>query len=125
MPGLYYHLPLAEKLSFTARALVGISHASSPQITVTIEDGGVFDTPVVQYSSSQTSFAFDVGVGLQYLISKYLAIDFKADYFYTKPDFAINNSARVNNAGREITEYNQPLTSVNASLGIAYFFGKK
>jgi hypothetical protein len=125
MPGLYYNLPLAKNLSFTARALVGISHASTPQITVTIEDGGVFDPPVVQYSSSQTSFAFDVGAGLRYLITKCLAIDLKGDYFYTKPDFTINNTTRNTNAGRQVTNYNQPLTSINASLGIAYVLGKK
>src|SRR3984957_17249580 len=41
MPGLYYNLSLAKKLSFTARALVGITHATTPQITVGIEDGDV------------------------------------------------------------------------------------
>lgn len=125
MPGIYYNLNLADKLSLTARALVGIAHASTPQILVTIEDGGVFDAPAIQYSSSKTSFAWDVGAGLRYLITRHFAVDLRADYFYTKPDFKINNSVRVNNAGREVTEYNQPLESVNASLGIAYIFGKK
>ena len=125
MPGLYYQLQIAKKLSLTARGLIGISNASTPDITVTIEDGGVFDVPIYQYSSSKTSFAFDVGAGLRYLITKCLAIDLKGDYFYTKPDFTINNSTRVNNAGREIYEYNQPLTSINASLGIAYLFSGK
>lgn len=125
MPGLYYQLQIAKKLSLTGRGLIGISNASTPQITVTIEDGGVFDPPVVQYSSSKTSFAFDVGAGLRYVITKCLAIDLKGDYFYTNPDFTIDNSSRVNNAGREITEYHQPLTSFNASLGIAYLFSSK
>jgi opacity protein-like surface antigen len=125
MPGLYYQLQIAKKLSLTARGLIGISNASTPQITVTIEDGGGFDPPIVQYSSSKTSFAFDVGAGLRYVITKCLAIDLKGDYFYTNPDFTIDNSSRVNNAGREITEYHQPLASFNASLGIAYLFSGK
>jgi opacity protein-like surface antigen len=125
MPGLYYQLQIAKKLSLNARGLIGISNASTPEITVTIEDGGVFDAPVVQYSSSKTSFAFDVGAGLRYVITKSLAIDLMGDYFYTNPDFTIDNSSRVNNAGREITEYHQPLASFNASLGIAYMFSRK
>jgi opacity protein-like surface antigen len=125
MPGLYYQLQIAKKLYLTARGLIGISNASTPQITVTIEDGGVFDAPVVQYSSSKTSFAFDVGAGLRYILTKNLAIDLKGDYFYTNPDFTIENSSRVNNAGRGITEYHQPLASFNASLGIAYLFSSK
>jgi opacity protein-like surface antigen len=100
MPGLYYHLKMADKLSFTARVLVGLAHASTPQILVTIEDGGVFDAPAIQYSSSQTSFAWDIGAGLRYALTKHFALDLKADYFYTKSDFKINNSVRVNNAGR-------------------------
>ncbi len=125
MPGLYYQLQIAKKLSLTARGLIGISNASTPQITVTIEDGGVFDTPVVQYSSSKTSFAFDLGAGLRYVINKNFAIDLNGDYFYTNPDFTIDNSSRVNNAGREVTEYHRPLASFNASLGIAYLFSSK
>jgi len=125
MPGLYYQLQIAKKLSLTARGLIGISIASTPQINVTIEDGGVFDPPVIQYSSSKTSFAFDGGIGLRYRITKCLAINLNGDYFYTKPDFVINNSPRVNNAGREIYGYNQPLTSINTSLGIAYLFSMR
>jgi hypothetical protein len=123
MPGLYFNLPLAKKLSLTARALVGIAHAKTPAIAVGIEDGGIEDPPVVQYSVSKTAFASDLGVGIKYSIIKCVAISLRADYFYTKPDFTIANSARNNNAGREIYSYNQPLESVNFSLGLAYSFG--
>jgi opacity protein-like surface antigen len=125
LPGIYFNSTVAKKLSVTARALVGISYATTPQISVSIEDGGVFDPPVVQESASKTSFAFDVGAGLSYALKKCLAINLNADYFYSKPDFTINNTVRNNNAGREISEYNQPLDAVNISLGIAYLFCKK
>jgi opacity protein-like surface antigen len=124
LPGLYFDLPLAGKLSLTARGLVGISHTKTPQITVAIEDGGVEDPPVVQASASKTAFAFDLGAGLKYSILRCLAINLRADYFYTKPDFAIANSGRNNNAGREVTSYDQALSSANFSLGIAYQFGR-
>jgi len=125
LPGLYFDYPITKKLSVTARGLVGIAHATTPQITVTIEDGGVFDNPAIQYSSSKTAFAWDLGAGLSYTVVKCLALNLRADYFYTKPDFAIANSTRVNNAGREISEYNQPLEAINVSFGVAYLFGKK
>jgi opacity protein-like surface antigen len=125
MPGIYYDLNVAKNLAFTARALVGITHASTPQITCTIEDGGVFDAPIVQYAASKIAVAADIGAGLSYSITKCVAIDLRADYFYTKPDFTINNAPRLNNAGREVYKYDQPLESVNFSLGVAYRFGKK
>ena len=125
LPGLYFNNALSKKLSVTARALIGISYSTTPQITVSIEDGGVFDPPIVQESASKTAFAFDIGAGLSYALRKCLAIKLNADYFYTKPDFTIDNTARNNNAGREITAYNQPLDAINISLGIAYIFCKK
>jgi hypothetical protein len=124
MPGLYFDLPLTSKLSLTARGLAGISHTSTPQITVAIEDGGVEDPPVVQSSASRTAFAFDLGAGFRYSIIRCVAINLRADYFYTKPDFTIGNSGRNNNAGREVTTYDQALASINFSLGIAWQFSR-
>lgn len=124
MPGLYFNLPLTHKLAFTAHALVGVTHASTPQITVNIIDGGVPDPAVVQESASKTALAAGLGAGMSYSVLHCLAIQLRADYFYTKPDFTIGNEGRNNNAGREVSEYNQPLASVNVSLGVAYFFGR-
>lgn len=125
MPGLYFDLPIAKKFSVTARALAGVAHASTPTITVAIEDGGVEDPSVIQSSASRTAFAFDGGVGLRYSILRCLAINLRADYFYTKPDFTIANSGRNNNAGREVSEYDQALSSLNFTLGVAYQFSPK
>jgi len=125
LPGIYFNSAIAKKLSVTARALVGVSYATTPKITVSIEDGGVFDPSLVQESASKASFAFDIGAGLSYALKKCLALNLNADYFYSKPDFTINNTARNNNAGREITQYDQPLDAVNISLGIAYLFRRK
>jgi opacity protein-like surface antigen len=125
MPGVYYNLAIAGKFSFIARALAGMAYATTPRIYVNIEDGGVTDAPVIQNSASKAAFAFDLGAGFRYNILKCLSVNLKADYFYTKPDFNITNAVRINNAGREVTQYNQPLESVNFSLGVAYQFGKR
>jgi hypothetical protein len=124
-PGLYFNMPLMSKLSVTARALVGIASARTPQIYVNIEDGGVTDPPAIQYSASKVAFAADLGVGLRYYIVRGLSINIKADYFYTKPDFTINNSQRYTYTGREVYSYNQPLESINFSAGLAYTIWRK
>ena len=122
LPGLYVNLPLAHRFTFTARGMVGLADASTPQFTVNIIDGGVPDPPVIQQSATKAALALDLGAGLRYNILRFLAIQLRADYFYTKPDFAIQNEGRNNNAGREVSSYNQPLSSFNASLGVAYLF---
>jgi len=125
MPGIYYNLPIAKKLAFTARALVGITNVTTPLIDVSINDGGIHDGDIYQEKATKTSYAFDLGAGLSYKVTKCVAINLRADYFYSKPDIAINNTARANAAGRRIDQYNEPLMGLNASLGVAYVFHSK
>lgn len=125
MPGLYFDFPLQKRLSFTARVLAGLTGATTPDITVDVEDGGVDDGTFEQKSSSKTAFGFDAGVGLSYAITKCIGITLRGDYFYSKPDFTIENTARHNSAGRLVNEYNQPIAGISTFLGVAYVFGKK
>ncbi len=125
LPGLYFNYPLAKKLAVTARALAGITNATTPMVAVSVNDGGIYDGTFIQQPATKTSFAFQLGAGLNYKIIKCLAVDLRADYFYSKPDFTIQNTMRQNKAGRMVPEYNQPLTAVNISLGVSYLFLKK
>ncbi|HTS46148.1 MAG TPA: outer membrane beta-barrel protein [Puia sp.] len=125
MPGLYFDFPLTHRLSATARALAGITNSSTPRISVDVEDGGIDDGTFEQKSASKTAFGFEAGIGLNYRITKCFGIILHGDYFYSKPDFTIENTQRNNAAGRYVTEYNQPLAGINVSLGVAYLFCKK
>jgi opacity protein-like surface antigen len=124
-PGLYYAAALSRKFSFMAKAMVGVVHATTPQITVNIIDGGVPDPPVIQESASATTVAFGLGAGLRYSLVRCVALDLKVDYLYAKPDFTIGNEGRNNNAGREVNTYNQPMAPIDFSLGVAYLFTHK
>ncbi|HSZ34592.1 MAG TPA: outer membrane beta-barrel protein [Puia sp.] len=125
LAGIYFNYPVAKRLSLTARALAGIAHATTPLYTVDVEDGGIDDGTFEQKSASKTAFAFDIGAGLSYPIINTIAINLRADYFYAKPDFSIENTQRQNAAGRYVTEYDQPLAGVNVSLGVAWLIIKK
>lgn len=126
MPGIYYHLPIAKKLAFTARALAGITTVTTPMIDVSINDGGIHDGDIYQQKATKTSYAFDLGAGLSYKVMKCLAVNLRADYFYSKPDIAITNTGRANAVGRRVDQYNEAFMGLNVSLGVAYVFhGKK
>ncbi|HEV3251030.1 MAG TPA: outer membrane beta-barrel protein [Puia sp.] len=122
MPGVYFNYGIQSKLSFTGRALVGITHVTTPRIAVAVFDGGIYDGTPEQKEASKTSYIFDVGAGLSYRVIKSVGINLKADYFYSKPDISIQNTLRQNRAGRRVDEYDQPLSGLNISLGAAYFF---
>jgi hypothetical protein len=125
LAGLYFNFPVISKWSVTARALAGITDASTPEITVDVEDGGVDDGTFEQKQSNKTAFALNGGIGIRYKILKCFAINLRGDYFYSKPDFKIENTERHNSAGRLVNEYSQPLSGINVSLGVAYSFGWK
>lgn len=125
MPGLYYDQRIWKKLSFTARALAGVTHATTPTISVDVTDSDIDDGTFTQQSASKTAFGFDGGIGLSYPVIKCLSVRLQGDYFYSKPDFMIQNSARDNAAGRLVNEYNQALAGFNVSLGVSYTLGGK
>jgi hypothetical protein len=125
MPGLYFNYPVWKKLSLTARALAGITHTTTPTISADVEDGGTDDGTFQQEPASKTAFGFDGGIGFSYPVIKCLAINLRGDYFYSKPDFTIQNTARQNAAGRLVSDYNQALAGFNVSLGVAFLFGGK
>lgn len=125
MPGLYFNYPLVKKLAVTARALAGITHVTTPEISVDVEDGGIDDGTLQQLSASKTAFGFGGGLGLSYKVIKCLSVNLQADYLYSKPDIAITNTLRNNAAGRYVASYNEPMASVNFSLGVAYGFGHR
>lgn len=124
LPGLFYDFPLAGRLSLTGRTLIGLSHVKTPRIMVDVVDGGIDDGVFVQKSASATALAFDLGTGLQYRVCKCLSLNLRGDYSYSKPNFTIENTKRSNSAGRLITSYNQPLSSVNVFFGLSYNLGR-
>jgi len=125
MPGVYFNYALAKKLSFTGRVLAGITTVTTPDIQVAVYDGGVYDGTPEQKSATKTSYILDAGAGLSYKVIKHLAVNLKADYFYSKPDIPFENTLRQNRAGRLVPEYDQPLMGLNVSLGVSYLFSGK
>lgn len=124
LPGIYFNQGLSKKFSFTARALAGITHTSTPKISVNVMDSDIDDGTFEQLSASKTAFALDGGIGLNYKLCKKWSLNLHGDYFYSKPNFKIENTNRSNVAGRYIDSYNQALNGINATLGVAYSLGK-
>jgi len=122
--GPYFALP-CKRITLESRILIGLTAATSPQIDVLLTDGD----PPNYYSFSQNavstlSFAFQIGIGGRIELYKGICLTLRADYFYTQPNFTIENVGRQNNTGRLITNYHEAIGSFNLSGGIAYQLGK-
>jgi len=125
LPGIYLRYPFTDKFSAQVKLLGGFTSVTTPNISVDVFDGGVDDGSFIQLACVANSFAFMGGLNLSYNLSSCFALNLQGNYFYSQPDFFLANLNRNANVGRLITEYNQPLTFMNFSLGLAYTFGKK
>lgn len=118
--GPSYTINPNSRLNVAMRLLVGFVNASLAGNNITLTDGGITDPTFYQAVSWANSFGGQVGVGLRYNITHHVGIGVNADFFYSKPDFEVNNINRNNSAGREIYSYNQPVEGVNANLTLFY-----
>jgi hypothetical protein len=125
MGGLYFRYPFSDKFAITAKFLGGFTSATTPQIAVDLWDGGVEDGIFTQQRCTADAFGYMAGLGVSYKLSKCMGLNLQGIYTSSTPDFLIDNSNRNNAAGRLITEYKQPLTSINICLGVTYLIGGK
>lgn len=117
--GPYYSFAFG-RLTLDFRGLVGISAATLPALRVALEDQSTF----TQNKATSTGFAYQVGVGLRVPIVKNVGLSLRVDYANTKPKFVVSYDNVNNDSGRAITSYNQPVSSLNGTLGLFYQFGR-
>jgi Outer membrane protein beta-barrel domain len=120
---VYTFSPL-HKLDVDVRLLVGFVNASLAGNSVTLTDGGVTDPTFYQAVSWANTFGGQLGAGVRYPLSKQIGIGINVDYFYSKPDFTVNNINRNNPAGREIFAYNEPIEGFDFNATLSYTFRK-
>jgi hypothetical protein len=120
--GPYFSFPV-KKFTIDFRVVAGLTLVYTPEFDVNVVDGGK-PHPFAQNISSGTGFGSQVGLGMRYSITDHLGIKLNADYYYTNPNIAIENSNRAIVAGRLLTNYHEAITMLNINLGLAYQFGK-
>jgi hypothetical protein len=119
--GPYYDISFG-KFNLDLRALGGMVHATLPGNEVYLEDG--IGNQLIQKKATATTFGWDGGASLRYAICSHIGILLSVDYFYSKPDFKIDNENRPVNAGRKVAEYKEPISGLQTNLGVVYTFGK-
>jgi hypothetical protein len=124
MPGIYLKYPFTDRFSVMGKFFAGFTSTTTPKISVDVEDGGIDDGIFIQQKSTANSFGYMAGLAVSYRIVKGLSLNLSGNYLSCHPDFNVENTNRPISAGRLIPEYNQPITFVNVSLGLAYQFGK-
>jgi hypothetical protein len=120
LAGPYFSFPF-KKFTLDIRAVAGICVMKTPEFTTYLEDQE--NATFSQNAASATAFAYQAGIGLRYALFKNFGVRISTDYFGTNPDFKVSNTNRMNNAGRLITEYHQPVSMLHYNFGLVYQFG--
>ncbi len=126
MAGPYFALPL-NNLTIEARVLGGITNTTTPDFIMQAINQPSTTDPIsiskfVQTSGTANAFGFDAGLGVRYKLINHLSISLRGDYFYSKPNLTFDNIGRLDNTGREIFSYNQPISGISATFGVGYVF---
>ncbi len=118
--GPYFSFPLKNKrFHIDIRAVGGLTYANTPDFNFITIVAGV-PHPFSQNASAGFSYGFQGGAGVRYSFGPHVSIKLHVDYYYTNPNIKILDSNFPANAGRQITDYHQPITMLHFNLGIVY-----
>jgi Outer membrane protein beta-barrel domain len=116
--GPYYSIAAGKKLSVELRALGGYVDTHLAGFQVFYED--YLDNTMTQKEASAGAFGFQLGAGLKYSINKIISVKLNADYFSSNPKINIMYENFIVNSGRRLTEYNETISGVNTTVGLAF-----
>ena len=116
--GPYYSISAGKKLSVDLRALGGYVNTHLAGFQIFYED--YLTNAMTQREASGSSFGFQLGAGLKYSVNKIIAVKLNADYFSSKPKINITYDNFIVNSGRRLTEYNETISGVNTTVGLAF-----
>jgi hypothetical protein len=121
--GPYYRIPVGNKFSIDLRVLGGYVNTHLAGFQVFYED--YTTNAMSQEESSGGGFGFQAGAGVNYQLTKMIAIKANADYFSSKPKVDIKYDNFIVNSGRKLNSYDQSINGINVTLGVAFnLFGR-
>lgn len=119
-----YTIPVTNKFFIGIRLLGGIVNTTLAGWDVVLTDASITHPPLTQDAANVSAFGMQGGLRLQYQLNHNWGVALSGDYFYSDPDFKIVNVDRNANAGRELTDYHQPISGINANVSLVYTFLK-
>lgn len=110
-----------DQLQLDFKFLIGLMSVTAPEVELTAKDE---DEKVVQKESSGSGFAVNLGASGTYYFSEKLGATLKFDFISTKPtlDQQYNREVPGDDPTRIDPEYDQPFSTFNIMVGLAYRF---
>ena len=116
MVGAYYSLPIGDKFSIHAKAMLGVSNSTRPTLEI---DATYFGTSFTytQHAKNAQALSYLLGLGAQYNLNSKLCLLLNVDYTSTNPTYK-NVEFSITGQNSVYQDISLKLQSVNASVGI-------
>jgi len=118
--GGFAPFPLSEKTKLEIKGMIGFLSASSPELTITGSGGGE-SIWIKQSSGNASSFAYLIGAGFKFDLSRRLYLLTNLDYLGAKPEFS-DIEITASDGSSETDTRSQSMGTFNLSAGIALKF---
>lgn len=118
MVGVSQTVPITknEKLALEVKELIGVQFSNSPEVKTTGFIPGVGSLNGVQESQSKNSFAYGLGIGLNYKVANKLKLKLFGEYQGSSPTFIYDIGDIAKN------QIKQETGAINVGLGLAFGF---
>ena len=116
--GIFKAVPLGESEIFEIvfKGLVGVLNTTSPDATITADNGGSTTQGHMKKAENQ-SFAWTAGGGMKYNFSEHFCLIGNLDYLYTNPTLKVETEI---GGTSEFNSSNQVIESINFGFGIGF-----
>ena len=126
MAGIYGSFPIADKLSFEPRVLVGFSAATLPAMTTETYESGTKLTTFIREQAASFAFSYIIGTGAKLDISKKICLLLNIDFYAAKAEWENVQEIGIGHISgtTEIYkfDYNQKFSTFNLSTGLGFRF---
>ncbi len=126
MAGFYGSFPMAKKLSFEPRVLVGFSAATLPAMTIETYESWTLHTTFIREQSASFAFSYIIGTGAKLDISKKICLMLNVDFYAAKAEWENVQEIGIGHVSGTTEIYNfdysQKFSTLNLSTGIGFRF---
>jgi hypothetical protein len=118
--GPSYRFIKTKNIFVDARILIGYVNTHLAGFQIFYES--YLSNALTQNPASAGAFGFQAGLTAGYQFNNQWAVQVNGDYFSSKPSIPISYENFIVNSGRKLTAYNQPISGINVTVGVAYSF---
>ena len=126
MAGTYGAFPIADKLSFEPRILIGFSAATLPAMTTETYYRSTLLTTFIREQPATWTFSYNIGTGAKLELSEKICLTLNLDFYAARAEWDNVQEVGIGHMSNTTEiyqfEYRQKFSTFNVSTGLGFRF---